>query len=744
MSRPRRWYTPWRAPQTTDNTAADHRDAPGEQDAPQDEVTATLSADQPIVSAEQDRLERDHFARALVEDIRRAPRQNGFVIALTGVWGEGKTSVINLIEAELTSRGEAVVVHFNPWLFSGTEELVAHFFDELIGQLRETKTEKLSHVASALETYGRVVTPLKNLPWIGEILRSTGAVATEASQALKGQSDSARLRARELRQRLAELDMQILIVVDDIDRLRPAEVIDVMRLVRLVGDFPNLVYMLAFDRPRVEEALGDGDPQRGRAYVEKIVQVIHALPPVREQALSDLLAADLDEAIGDLGQYHFDREHFQNVFYGGVRDFIGTVRDVRRLLNVLPATFALIGDEVELTDVIALEALRVLAPDNFAAIAQHRDAFTTPSDVGRVGATINDAHKEQVQAALDAAGTKRATAERIVRELFPAASRHLGGSNYGSEWLHTWRRQRRVANPEVFDIYLRRRVAPGDVPARAIEEVFAAFEDPERLDALLSAFDPDQLEQTLIRLNAYERDFPGTHPELTIATFMRHGEQLARRHRHMGDLGGPHMNLSRLVYRLLRNLSPDQVAATVEATSFPNFSSRFEVVRQVGHREGSGHRLVDPEKAKSYEEQLASDLLVASAADMAWELDLGVLLGMIQALRSEDAPAAIAKWSDDDRFFVRLVGTHLRTSLSNTLGQVAVRRHTQLDWPALVAQVGLEKAIERIGEIDPAQVDTNFDEDTRDAWNQAVRYAADPTAGERDATRWSNPSAGDG
>jgi predicted KAP-like P-loop ATPase len=743
MSRPRRWYAPWRPSRTTDNTAADDRDAHGDEDAPRDEVTATLSADQPIVSAEQDRLERDHFARALVEDIRRAPRQNGFVIALTGVWGEGKTSVINLIEAELTERGEAVVIHFNPWLFSGTEELVEHFFDELIGQLRETKIEKLSHVASALETYGRVVTPLKNLPWIGEILRSTGAIATEASQALKGQSGSARLRARELRQRLAELDIPILIVVDDIDRLRPAEVIDVMRLVRLVGDFPNLVYMLAFDRPRVEEALGDGDPERGRAYLEKIVQVIHALPPVREQALSDLLAADLGEAIGDLSRYHFDREHFQNVFYGGVRDFIATVRDVRRLINVLPATFALIGDEVELTDVIALEALRVLAPDSFAAIAQHPDAFTTPSDVGRRGTTTNDAHKEQVQAALDAAGTKRATVERIVRELFPGASRHLGGSNYGSEWLDTWRRQRRVANPEVFDIYLRRRVAPGDVPARTVEQVFDAFEDPERLDALLSALDPDQLEQTLIRLNAYERDFPGTHPELTIAALMRHGEQLARRHRHMGDLGGPHMNLSRLVYRLLRNLNPDQVAATVEATRFPNFSSRFEVVRQVGHREGSGHRLVDPEKAKSYEAQLADDLLAVSAADMAEELDLGVLLGMIQALRPDDTPAAIAKWSDDDRFFFRLVGTHLRTSLSNTLGQVAVRRHTQLDWPALVAQVGLEKVIERISEIDPAQIDADFDDDTRDAWNQAVRYAADPAAGERDAARWSNPGAGD-
>ena len=82
-------------------------------------------------------------------------------MALTGLWGEGKTSVINLVESALVERHEAVVVHFNPWLFSGTEQLVEHFFEELISQLQETGIEKLGRVASALEMYGRVVAPLR-------------------------------------------------------------------------------------------------------------------------------------------------------------------------------------------------------------------------------------------------------------------------------------------------------------------------------------------------------------------------------------------------------------------------------------------------------------------------------------------------------------------------------------------------------------------------------------------------------
>lgn len=68
------------------------------------------------------------------------------------------------------------------------------------------------------------------------------------------------------------MDQRIIVLIDDIDRLRREEVRELVKLVRLTGDFPNIVYVLAFDRKRVELALGDDD-ETGRAYLEKIVQV---------------------------------------------------------------------------------------------------------------------------------------------------------------------------------------------------------------------------------------------------------------------------------------------------------------------------------------------------------------------------------------------------------------------------------------------------------------------------------------
>jgi len=285
--------------------------------------------DEPIASFADDRLDRADFARALAEDVRRAPRQSGFVMALNGAWGEGKTSVLNLVAADLRAENEAEIVHFNPWLFSGTEQLVEHFFEELTGQLRETNSRRLEEVSAALETYGRIVKPLRVLPIVGGMLAGSGDLAAEASAAIAGERGTVRARAGRLRGELADLDRPIVVMVDDLDRLRPAEIIEVMRLVRLVGDFPNLVYLLAFDRPRVEDALGEGDSERGRAYLEKIVQIAHDLPPLRDEALTALLSEDASAAVGDVDRYHFDVEHFQDVFWAGTLRLFKTVRDVR-------------------------------------------------------------------------------------------------------------------------------------------------------------------------------------------------------------------------------------------------------------------------------------------------------------------------------------------------------------------------------------------------------------------------------
>ena len=102
---------------------------------------------------------------------------------------------------------------------------------------------------------------------------------------------------KEITRLLAEQDKRLLVIVDDLDRLPKVDIRELFKLVRLTADFPNTTYLLAFDRPRVEAALGETQGE-GRAYLEKILQVTFDVPVLRGPDLTNFLLAEIQNAIG--------------------------------------------------------------------------------------------------------------------------------------------------------------------------------------------------------------------------------------------------------------------------------------------------------------------------------------------------------------------------------------------------------------------------------------------------------------
>ena len=59
----------------------------------------------------------------------------------------------------------------------------------------------------------------------------------------------------ELSKELQKLGISILVVVDDIDRLQADELLDLLKVVRLLGRFPGVDYLLAYDEQSLIEIL---------------------------------------------------------------------------------------------------------------------------------------------------------------------------------------------------------------------------------------------------------------------------------------------------------------------------------------------------------------------------------------------------------------------------------------------------------------------------------------------------------
>jgi len=296
---------------------------------------SSTRGDRAIGSRSEDLLGRAPFAEAIARQIASTDPEEDVVFGIVGSWGSGKTSLLNMIEEVLEEDHDGeVVLRINPWLFSGAEHLVGVFFEELGAQLLEKPGERLKKVGQALEKYGEVLGVLRAVPVAGPWAAATETGSRFFGRLLYRRNEepvSLRGRRHRLEEALSGLDERVVVMVDDLDRLRLQEIRDVVALVRLNADLPNITFTLAYDRRRVEEALAgvEGD---GRAYLEKIVQAVHDVPEGREvdlsRALLEAINGVIDRALVELGP--FDENHFWSAFHSNMRPLVNTVRDVRR------------------------------------------------------------------------------------------------------------------------------------------------------------------------------------------------------------------------------------------------------------------------------------------------------------------------------------------------------------------------------------------------------------------------------
>jgi hypothetical protein len=124
----------------------------------------TGSPERPIDRASEDRLQRSAFVRHLISALidARMSKSRGVVIGITGPWGSGKTSVLNLLRESLRNTyPQAIVVAFDPWLISGRNDLISEFIKELISTI-ESKPEwqkTFENLSRTITQYGKMLAP---------------------------------------------------------------------------------------------------------------------------------------------------------------------------------------------------------------------------------------------------------------------------------------------------------------------------------------------------------------------------------------------------------------------------------------------------------------------------------------------------------------------------------------------------------------------------------------------------------
>ncbi|MEP1572386.1 KAP family NTPase [Roseibium album] len=407
--------------------------------------------DRAIATREADQLDRAPFVenliRALVIDggdkgsERRGSCSTGYVVGLTGEWGLGKSSVLNLIYGELQARDDVIVAHFNPWLFSGRDELVAGFFQSLRSAMGKSGSEKAHVLINAINRYsGAIKLVGHGTAAVVDLYGGAGAATagystwlpriSAAWKALTGKKEvlNPEDERRLLEEKISEANCAVVVLIDELDRVEDSEVRAVAQLVKAVGDIEGISYLVAYDPERVIEALGRGTgPERelsGARYLEKIIQYPFPLRPLFSEETRTLLEAALIEheftliEPSDVGQQELLEKLLSE---------ISTPRDVKRLIGAFHILERAVRDEICPYDVLAYCWILTKAPTVRDRIASKVDELVNDPSQQRFLTRSRQLHGENEASVVEVLGEAARDHETILNLLFPRfkGKRHI-------------------------------------------------------------------------------------------------------------------------------------------------------------------------------------------------------------------------------------------------------------------------------------------------------------------------------
>ena len=472
-----------------------------------------IKADSPVRTKEEDLLDRAGMAARVAEFINRScgaenPCDESLVVGIEGEWGSGKTSFINLIlenlKPEEPELPEFLIIEFNPWNFSDQNELITDFFKSIIDVLESEKTigGNYFEIETAVRKIKRYFPKLLERSNVNFGIPGVLSVGLD----LEGMTgDPLERRKKEINGLLAKIGKPIVIVIDDIDRLDARETMLVFKLVRMTANFANTVFLLAYDRGKVGELISEKGI-KGEEFLKKIVQLSFPLPKADQRDLFGVLFRELDEIIGEFDDKNWNRGQWESFRDSCLKKFFRTIRDIRRYVNGLRLDLRIISaEEVNPIDFLAIEAIRIFAPDVYFAMANEKSAFVFPAsdtiyerEDSLDGVVQSDGQDEETRKRKceETVGKAPKDLTEAVREtvkwLFPQVSDlYTDGPAFRGQDRETWRKQLMVCSEDIFDKYFSLSVTSSTLSEKNLKDFLSTLDDMPASAGKLERFEEE-------------------------------------------------------------------------------------------------------------------------------------------------------------------------------------------------------------------------------------------------------------
>jgi len=729
--------------------------------------------DKPIETEKDDFLGRKRFSQYLGKALLDWKERESLIIAIYGEWGSGKSSVINLASENIEKSGhenKPTVIEFNPWVFSEEDNLGEHFFHEIAKELEiRNDTERDRKIAKKLKFYAVLLNlaPGEGLisglssrillilgligisssqiiswlhistNWIQNILLIGGFIlvllelfkgyltklANYFEKKAEYYSRSVSEVKQEIKKELIDRQKKLVIVIDDIDRLNQSEIRQIFRLIRVNADFPNTIYLLAFDRKIIEKNLEEQVGVSGKDYLNKIVQVNFDVPLAKPSKIYTFLFKELDRILSVLpesAQKYFgqDDPYWINVYHSGFKDFFKNIRDVKRFASSLEFNISQMyqGEVMEVNpiDFIAIEAIRVFAPD-FYSFMRDKSTLFTSTDRNDRSSRDNNPRKDEIENALNRLPKEaKEFVLELIKRLFPQIDGvfQYGYSSHGPEWQSTWSANLRVCATNNFDSYFT--LIPGgdeeELSQFEIEKILSKTESAEDFEKILREYiEKKKIRKVLQRIQDFTGDqvrIPQGDVKNVVKALFNISDDLPEERVGMWDFGAD-MDLTRIIYQLLKREVDKNKNFKVLKETIPLSKGLFGPVQKVSLESSrkekgrnSGEFILPEDKIEELQKLCLEKIKGTNTNDLLKHKNLLYILYRWKEWdKDKKWEDFIKKISSDDQKLMPFVSKFVSESKSQTIGDYGVKTIRKFNYKSLSNFLDLEQIKTRLEEI---------------------------------------------
>lgn len=259
----------------------------------------------------------------LVVDILTLPNMLPVSIGIFGNWGAGKSSLLKLIENQLSNeKQECIVIKFDAWLYQGYDDARASLLEVIVTELNEAvagneglnkKAKRLFSRINGFRVMGLMAEGaalLAGIPTGGMLARGVEAISG-LSDGIKDKKeyDGIRKTGKDIKEQLPELiraeqkstppqqidafrkdyceileelKKPLIVMIDNLDRCLPVNAIHTLEAIRLFLFLTNTAFIIAADEEMIRFSVSDyfkGASERHQIdYLDKLIQVPIRVP----------------------------------------------------------------------------------------------------------------------------------------------------------------------------------------------------------------------------------------------------------------------------------------------------------------------------------------------------------------------------------------------------------------------------------------------------------------------------------